>query len=50
MSEPNEFSRRSLLMKLGLLINGGIAALLTVPVVGYILSPLVGKSREGYNA
>jgi Rieske Fe-S protein len=50
MSEPNEFSRRSLLMKLGILINGSIAALLAVPVVSYILSPLRGKSGEGYNA
>jgi menaquinol-cytochrome c reductase iron-sulfur subunit len=49
MSEANEFSRRAFLMKVGILINGGIAALLTVPVVGYILSPLRGKG-QGYNA
>ena len=50
MSEPNEFSRRGFLMKLGILINGGIAALLAVPVVGYVLSPLRGKASQGYNA
>jgi quinol---cytochrome c reductase iron-sulfur subunit, bacillus type len=49
MSEPNEASRRSALMKLGILINGGIAALLAVPIVGYIVSPLRGKAGQGYN-
>ena len=34
MSEPNELSRRSMLMKLGILINGGIAALLAVHDAG----------------
>jgi len=48
MSEPNELSRRSLLMKLGILINGVIAALLAVPVVGYLLAPLRGKTGQGY--
>jgi Rieske Fe-S protein len=50
VNKPNELSRRSVLMKLGILINGGIAALLAVPVVGYILSPLRGKVGQGYNA
>jgi Rieske Fe-S protein len=36
-------------MKLGILVNAAIAALLAVPVVGYILSPLRGKDR-GYSA
>ena len=31
-------------MKLGILINGGIAALLAVPVVGYLISHLRGKA------
>ena len=44
MSEPNEVSRRSALMKLGILINGAVAALLAVPIIGYILSPLRGKA------
>jgi menaquinol-cytochrome c reductase iron-sulfur subunit len=49
MSKPNELSRRGALMKLGILINGGIAALLAVPIVGYVLSPLRGKAGQGYN-
>ena len=44
MSEPKELSRRGALMKLGILINGGIAALLAMPVIGYLLSPLLGKA------
>jgi menaquinol-cytochrome c reductase iron-sulfur subunit len=50
MSEPNELSRRGALMKLGILINAGIGALLAVPLVGYLLSPLRGKAGQGYNA
>jgi menaquinol-cytochrome c reductase iron-sulfur subunit len=50
MSEPNELSRRNALIKLGMLINGGVAALLAVPIVGYLLSPLRGKAGQGYDA
>jgi len=50
MSEPNSLSRRGALMKLGILINGGIAALLAVPIVGYLLSPLKGRAGQGYDA
>jgi menaquinol-cytochrome c reductase iron-sulfur subunit len=46
MSELNEISRRGALMKLGMLINAGIVALLGVPVVGYLLSPLRGKAGK----
>jgi menaquinol-cytochrome c reductase iron-sulfur subunit len=49
MNQPNKLSRRSLLMKLGMLMNGVIAALLTVPIVGYLLSPLRGKAGQGYD-
>jgi Rieske Fe-S protein len=48
MSELNEISRRGALMKLGMLINAGIVALLGVPVVGYLLSPLRGKAGKSY--
>ena len=49
MSELNGISRRGALMKLGMLINAGIVALLGVPVVGYLLSPLRGKAGKGYD-
>jgi len=50
MSELNEASRRGALMKLGMLINAGVGALLGVPIVGYLLSPLRGKAGKGYDA
>jgi len=49
MSDQNEPSRRSVFMKIGILLNGAIAVLLAVPVVGYILSPL-RKKGQGYNS
>ena len=50
MSESNEISRRSALFKLGVVINGGIAAVLAVPFIAYLLSPLRGKGGQGYQA
>jgi len=50
MSELNGTSRRSALMKLGMLVNAVIVALLGVPIVGYLLSPLRGKAGKGYDA
>jgi len=46
MSEPENISRRSLLMKLGILVNGAVVALLAVPIVQYLLSPI--RSKSGY--
>jgi menaquinol-cytochrome c reductase iron-sulfur subunit len=39
----DDVSRRSALMKLGILLNGTIAAVFAVPVVGYLLSAVVRK-------
>ena len=50
MSELNEISRRGALMKLGMLFNAGIVALLGIPIVGYLLSPLRGKAGKAYDA
>ena len=50
MSDLNEVSRRGALMKLGILINAGVVALLGIPIVGYLLSPLRGKAGKGYDA
>jgi menaquinol-cytochrome c reductase iron-sulfur subunit len=44
----DEVSRRSALMKLGILLNGAVAAVFAVPVVGYLLSAVAGK--RDYNA
>jgi quinol---cytochrome c reductase iron-sulfur subunit, bacillus type len=50
MTEPAGTSRRSVLMKLGLLINGMVAAILAVPVVRYILSPVSHGRKGGYES
>jgi hypothetical protein len=47
MSEQTELSRRSLLMKLGILFNGVVAALVAIPIVGYLSSPLRRNRAEG---
>jgi Rieske Fe-S protein len=44
MSEENAVSRRGFLLKLGIVINGAAAAILAVPVVQYLLSPMRGKA------
>ena len=44
MSQPDTLSRRTALMRLGILLNAGIAVLLGIPVVGYLISPLA-RSR-----
>lgn len=46
MTLPDNLSRRAMLMKLGILFNGIIAAVLAVPVLGYLFSPLA-RSRKG---
>ena len=49
---PNEstLSRRSLLMKVGILFNGLAAAALAVPIVGYLLSAVSRGHANGYLA
>jgi Rieske Fe-S protein len=50
MSEERSMSRRALLAKLGLLFNGVIGAALVVPVVRYLLSPVIHEKRAGYDS
>ena len=45
-----EMSRRALLVKLGLLFNGAVAAILTVPIVRYLLSPAIHERKPGYES
>lgn len=44
----SNLSRRGLLMNLGILINGAVAALVAVPVVGYLLSPLGARKDKAW--
>lgn len=45
MTMPDTFSRRVLLMKLGIFFNGVIAAILAIPIVGYLFSP-ISRARK----
>jgi menaquinol-cytochrome c reductase iron-sulfur subunit len=47
MSLPEAPSRRALFMKLGVLFNAAVGALLAVPIVGYLLSPVIGERKPG---
>src|SRR6201981_1295463 len=46
MTLPGGFTRRDVLMKIGILFNGIVAAILAVPIVRYLLSP-VARGRKG---
>jgi menaquinol-cytochrome c reductase iron-sulfur subunit len=46
MTAPNEFTRRTLFTKLGLAFSGSVAALIGVPIVGFLLSPIT-RGRNG---
>ena len=45
-----EMSRRAMLVKLGLLLNGVVAAILAVPIVRYLLSPAIRERKPGYES
>jgi Rieske Fe-S protein len=50
MSGPEGVSRRGVFVKLGLLFNGAVALALTVPVVRYLLSPVLRARGAGEEA
>ena len=50
MSSPERSSRRGFLIKLGLLLNGIAGAALAVPVVRYLLSPMIQDRKPGSRA
>jgi quinol---cytochrome c reductase iron-sulfur subunit, bacillus type len=45
-----EISRRAMLFKFGLVFNGLVAAMLAVPILGYILSPAIREKKVGYES
>jgi quinol---cytochrome c reductase iron-sulfur subunit, bacillus type len=47
MSEENSTSRRALLVKVGLFLNGIVGAALAVPIMRYLLSPLAREKDRG---
>jgi quinol---cytochrome c reductase iron-sulfur subunit, bacillus type len=50
MTAPDGLSRRGVLVKLGILFNGTVGAILAVPIVRYILSPAIRERRPGYES
>jgi len=50
MSTLTEPSRRRLLAKAGLLFNGIVGAILAVPIVRYLLSPITRERKPGYES
>ena len=50
MSSADGPSRRAMLMKLGILFNAAVGAILVVPIVSYILSPVIRQRRQGYES
>ena len=46
----DDVSRRSVLMSLGVLLNGAVAAILAVPIIGYLLAPVRRKSSKAYSS
>lgn len=45
MTEPDEMSRRGVLVKFGMLFNGIVGAILAVPIVRYVLSPVIREPK-----
>jgi menaquinol-cytochrome c reductase iron-sulfur subunit len=50
MTLPEGLSRRGMLVKLGLLFNGAVGLILAVPIVRYILSPVIRARKPGYDS
>ena len=50
MSAENGISRRALLVKLGLFFNGIIGVALAVPIVRFLLSPMIRDKKVGYDS
>jgi menaquinol-cytochrome c reductase iron-sulfur subunit len=50
MSSLGGLTRRNLLMKLGIFLNGIVAVILAVPLVRYLLSPVAQERKEGYDS
>jgi menaquinol-cytochrome c reductase iron-sulfur subunit len=50
MNSSGGISRRGMFLKVAVLFNAVVGVILAVPLVGYILSPIVRKRRPGYAA
>jgi quinol---cytochrome c reductase iron-sulfur subunit, bacillus type len=50
MTLTGGLTRREVLMKIGILFNGIVAAILAVPIVRYLLSPVAQGRKGGYDS
>ena len=50
MTPPDGVSRRRMLTKLGVLFNAAVGMILAVPIVRYILSPVIRSRTAGYES
>jgi len=48
MSVPSRFSRREMFLKIAMLFNGIVGVLLGIPIVGYLLTPVIKGRKPGY--
>ena len=48
MTLPRGLSRRDLFLKVGIIFNGLVGAVLAIPIVRYILSPITRGRKPGY--
>jgi menaquinol-cytochrome c reductase iron-sulfur subunit len=46
MNETNDLSRRAFFAKIGLMLNGVVAAVLAIPVLGFLLSPVLRERKS----
>ena len=50
MSTENGISRRSMLVKLGVALNGIVGVFLAVPIAKYLVSPVTRERKGGYDS
>jgi hypothetical protein len=50
MTPPAGVTRRGLFMKIGIFLNGIVAVILGVPIVRYLLSPVVHERKGSYDS
>jgi quinol---cytochrome c reductase iron-sulfur subunit, bacillus type len=48
MTLPENLSRRAMLVKLGIFFNGIVAAIIAVPILRYLLSPITRGRKTSY--
>jgi menaquinol-cytochrome c reductase iron-sulfur subunit len=50
MTAPEDLSRRTMLMKIGLFFNGIVGLVLAIPIVRYVLSPITRERGSAYES